>query len=141
MFTNEELTSRNINFEQNKLNTKLVGVTFNDRQKVISGLNEGELLTLARQFDNEYDVNAVLALRSDGKEVGHIRRELAQELAPAMDKGCQYICEVKQITGGGELSKGVNIEIKKLSETLTYNCFTCARNYKTKTEAENCCKI
>ena len=119
--------------------TKLVGVTFNNRQQIIKGLTEGELLVFERQPKNEFDKNAILALRSDGKEVGHISRELAQQLAPALDNGAKYICEVKNITGTGKEIKGVNIGIKKYKREMSL-CILCCRSYETEREANLCCR-
>lgn len=93
--------------------SKLVGVTFGDRQKVIVTLTEGEQLKLMREPDNPYDSNAIRAITSAGYDAGHIRREIAAEIAPLIDAGIPYHCYVTAVTGGGKYSYGVNVMMLK----------------------------
>ena len=98
-----------------KLFSKVVGVTFENRQNIIRGLSEGEVLLLEREPDNKIDANAIKVLRNDEKQLGYISAELANEMASAMDSGIKYFCVVKNLTGIAKETKGVNIEIKKIS--------------------------
>ncbi|RLF67188.1 MAG: hypothetical protein DRN26_02835, partial [Thermoplasmata archaeon] len=50
-------------------------------------------LKLVRQPDNKYDSNAIAVL-SCNVHVGYLPREIAQELAPRMDKGEWFQCFV-----------------------------------------------
>lgn len=98
--------------------SKLVGVTFDKRQDVIPTLHDGEELTLVREPNNPFDTNAIRVLTKDGRDVGHIRKEIAAEISPIMDKGESYRCTVTSVTGGGEHSYGVNIlMVKGVPET------------------------
>jgi hypothetical protein len=47
----------------------------------------GRPLTLRRDPENEHDPNAIAVQAGDGQQVGWVPRELAAELAPALDAG------------------------------------------------------
>lgn len=93
--------------------SKLVGVTFDNRQDVISTLEVGEELVVHREPDNPFDCNAIRILTQDGRDVGHIRKEIAADIAPLIDAGTNYRCIVTAVTGGGDYSYGVNIIMVK----------------------------
>ncbi len=82
-------------------NSKLVGVSFEGRQDVISGLRVGSELELERQPDNPYDANAI-AVRYGNLQVGFIRREIAAHLGPRIDAGARYRARIASLTGGGK---------------------------------------
>lgn len=48
-------------------------------------MNRGELVSLVRQPQNQYDSNAVMVANVYGEQVGHIKRDLAAAMAPVMD--------------------------------------------------------
>lgn len=91
--------------------TKIVGVTFENRQEIIAKLSEGQILQLRREPQNNYDSNAIKLETSTGEMVGYLRAELAQELAREIDQGCVYKCNITAVTGGGDCPLGVNILI------------------------------
>ena len=99
--------------------TKVAGVTFEGRQEVIWDLKEnkrllfnGAELILRRDRLNSHDPNAIAVLASDGEQIGFIPRDLAQKMAPNMDKGIIYHATVDSVTGGdAEMNYGVNIRI------------------------------
>jgi len=109
-------------------NSKLVGVTFEGRQDVISGLTGREPLRFRREPDNEYDKNAVavdaLILREDPNTypfpftieewspIGYIAKDKNSEIAKALDEGKEASIRISEITGGGERSFGVNVYIE-----------------------------
>ena len=62
----------------------VVGITFDERQNVVSKLFEGEALTLRREPCHPYLDNAIMVLRENGDQVGYIRRDLADTLIPRM---------------------------------------------------------
>ncbi len=93
-------------------NSKLVGVSFEGRQDVISGLRVGSELELERQPDNPYDANAI-AVRYGNLQVGFIRREIAAHLGPRIDAGARYRARIASLTGGGEKHRGVNIVVER----------------------------
>ncbi|XP_062324767.1 helicase-like transcription factor [Osmerus eperlanus] len=48
-------------------------------------VNAGEMVSLVRQPQNQYDRNAVMVVNVYGSQVGHIKRELAAAMATIMD--------------------------------------------------------
>jgi single-stranded-DNA-specific exonuclease len=91
-----------------QFHTKLVGVSFEGRQDTIAGLRVGTDLTLQRQPDNQFDVNA-LAVYYGALQLGFVRKEIAKHLAPLIDSGARYRARIESLTGGGERNRGVNI--------------------------------
>jgi single-stranded-DNA-specific exonuclease len=89
-------------------NTKLAGVTFENRQDVAGGLRPGLELELERQPENPYDPNAI-AVRYGRLQIGYIKKGIAARIAPNIDAGERYRAEVKHVTGGGTKTTGVNI--------------------------------
>ncbi|TLN16488.1 single-stranded-DNA-specific exonuclease RecJ, partial [bacterium] len=102
--------------ERDEFYTKVVGVTFENRQEIVRQLHEGEKLNLVREADNGHDPNAIRAERADGSQVGYLNARLAKNLAPYIDRGEQYITLVSQVTGGDDRSCGVNIVVQKVTE-------------------------
>ena len=90
--------------------TKVVGVTFENRQQYVKKCQVGDKLELIRDRYNIYDKNAI-AVYLGNNQLGHISRELAEKLAPRMDRGENFICHVSNVTGGGDKNYGVNIEV------------------------------
>jgi single-stranded-DNA-specific exonuclease len=83
-----------------RFNTKVVGVTFENRQSVLSTLEEGTELCLNRMPDNEYDSNAIAVAMPDGTQLGFLNKHLARRIAPVMDEGVVYDAAVSSVTGG-----------------------------------------
>ena len=97
-----------------KYNSKLVGVTFEGRQAVISQLKGGEQLRCRREPDNEYDPRAVavdVLLNDEWLPVGYIAKDKNQEIANSMDGGEEIKITLSNITGGDGKSFGINIEL------------------------------
>lgn len=97
-----------------RIHSKVTGVTFNDRQQVVAQLSRGFKLFYKREPDNEYDKNAISLYADPGKtlEVGHVKRELAEKVAPLIDAGVKVDVAVIGVTGGvGSQSYGCNIVI------------------------------
>ena len=95
--------------------TKLAGVTFDDRQETIAQLAAGEPLDLRRDHANPYDANAVAvwSLRQN-RQLGFLNRDLAAEIAGALDAGAGYFVELADVTGGEEgRSYGVNVRVTR----------------------------
>lgn len=101
--------------EQNRtrtIETKVVGVTFNNRQSVVAQLRLGETLFLRRDPTNPYDRNAIQVVRQNGQQVGFISRLLAASIAPMLDRyGKPVAATVTALTGGtdGAPTRGVRI--------------------------------
>lgn len=97
------------------LYTKVVGVTYNNRQYIIKNhLQINQKLDLIREVNNKYDKNAV-AVYAGKEQIGYIKKELAKDLASLIDSGKKLECRVKKITGGGSYSYGVNIGLNEIS--------------------------
>ena len=97
--------------------TKVAGVTFEGRQRVVARCSVGERLVLVRDPNNRFDKGAIRVLRSNGEQLGFIPSHVSRSgnssgLAFRMDRGDTYHCRISDITGGGwGKHLGVNIEI------------------------------
>lgn len=96
--------------------TKVVGVTFENRQEIAAGLSDGEEVFLEREVNNPYDPNAVKIVNCAGAQVGYLNTKLAKHFAPLLDRGDQYLVSVSQVTGGVDKNYGVNIVISRRPE-------------------------
>lgn len=84
--------------------TKVVGVTKNNDkgqpiQALLPSLNEDSDFMLVREPNNPYDTNAIKVI-ADYQHIGYVKAELAQQLAPIMDKGNNPKVELLGVTGG-----------------------------------------
>lgn len=98
-----------------KYNSKLVGVTFEGRQAVISTLKGGEPLRVRREAENEYDKNAVAVDVQVGEEwlpIGYIAKDKNLEIAKSLDAEVPVQIVMSTITGGNGKSFGINIELQ-----------------------------
>lgn len=94
--------------------TKVVGVSFEGRQAVVSSLEAGQELVVSRDMHNPYDANAIALSTLSGVQVGFLRRQIAAVLAPNLDGGMRYQAYVSAVTGGVEgRSYGANIEVSR----------------------------
>ncbi len=98
--------------------TKVVGVTKtnadgSERQKVIAGCQVGELVLLVRENDNPHDPNAIAVYRATREQIGYMSAELAEELAPQIDRSVPVSTRISDLTGGtlDKPSRGVNLKI------------------------------
>jgi single-stranded-DNA-specific exonuclease len=99
--------------EAEAFHTKVVGVTFGDRQAVLAGVRPGERLRLVREPTNAADPHAIQVCRADGRQLGFLRAPLAARLAPAMDAGARYAATATALTGGGDRALGLNVHIRR----------------------------
>ncbi len=99
--------------------TKVMGVSFEGRQEVVGKLVRDEALVVARQPSNPSDPNAIALARGTGEQVGFLRRQIAEALAPVMDAGTRYVAHVLEVTGGGERTMGVNVRVERVGATGT----------------------
>lgn len=95
--------------------TKVVGVSFDGRQRLIRQTRVGESLSLVRDPNNQYDRNAIMVLNSSGNQLGFISKDVASNLASYMDSGARYTATVSAITGNnpGDVM-GVNILVRQI---------------------------
>ena len=104
------ISRQNISQEGYEFYTKVVGVTFNNRQQYVKQCYNGQQLDLVRDKFNPYDKNAI-AIYAGDNQVGFLSEELAQKLAPKMDSGIIYECFVECVTGDTHNINGLNIKI------------------------------
>jgi hypothetical protein len=90
--------------------TKVVGVTFENRQDFIKLLSTGQKLQLIREPDNSYDSNAI-AVYSEVQKLGYISRNIAKQLATDIDCGFRTDVQVEKITNHDFSLFGVNIRV------------------------------
>ena len=96
--------------------TKVVGVTFDDRQAAVAALRTGDRLRLRREPGNPHDPHAVQVRSADDRQIGYLNARLAGRLAPLMDAGVPYLASVSGLTGGGDRAAGVNVFIERTPE-------------------------
>lgn len=99
--------------ERDEFFTKLVGVTFENRQQLLAQVEDGDAVELRREKDNPYDPLAV-AVFWQTEQVGYLNARLARNFAPTLDKGGQYSAYVSQITGREKNTLGVNLCVRRL---------------------------
>jgi late competence protein required for DNA uptake (superfamily II DNA/RNA helicase) len=96
-----------------RIQTKVVGVTYDDRQNVVAQLMIGEQIRLVREPTNSHDTNAIRVERLDGSQFGYINSTLAAELAAGFDQYKAPVdAVVREVVGGFDAysNLGVNIE-------------------------------
>lgn len=96
--------------------TKIAGVTFENRQHVVARCAVGERLILVRDPTDRFDKGAIKVMRLNGEQLGFIPAHVSRDgdpsgLAFQMDRGDNFQCRIKDLTGGEGWSLGVNIEI------------------------------
>lgn len=67
------------------IETRVVGVTYENRQSLIAGMQESERVLLVREPDNPFDSNAIAVKRVNGRCIGYLPREEAANLAGKFD--------------------------------------------------------
>ena len=103
------------------IETKVVGVTFKERQGFLAYLNkQTDVMTyLRREPKNEYDANAVaiIAYVPSSKKhikIGYINKDLAKEIAPLLDKGQAIYARELEILGGHGMTYGAKLKLINL---------------------------
>jgi hypothetical protein len=92
--------------------TRVVGVTFNGRPRVVARLNFGEDILLKREPTNPYDRNAIRVECTDGQQIGYINRYLAATLAPFFDVHDKPVpANIQFLTGYPELGYSLGVVI------------------------------
>lgn len=99
--------------------SKIVGVTFEGRQAVLSVLKGSEPLRVRREPENEYDPNAVAVDAYINKEwlpVGYIAKDKNSDIAATLDAKGEVFIKIGSVTGGGSKSFGLNIYLEYTKE-------------------------
>ncbi len=92
---------------------KVVGVTFENRQRVIRKLNLGDKLQFVLEPTNPYDRYAIKIVTMDGQDIGYVSKDYNQNIFLQMSLGVKFDLTISSITGGGFNSKyGVNILVE-----------------------------
>jgi len=101
------------NISIRSIETRVVGVTFENRQAVVALLTEREQVFLIREPDNAFDSNAVKVQRWDHQQFGYLNRELAKLVAPRMDRyGRPVKATVTTLIGGNNPGSRLGVLIK-----------------------------
>ena len=92
---------------------KAVGVTFGNRQRVISRLSVGQPVRFVPEPGNPYDNFAVKIETMSGEQIGYISKDHNQDVFNNIRSGrAKYDPVVSSITGGGfDTAYGVNLEV------------------------------
>jgi single-stranded-DNA-specific exonuclease len=102
-----------MNVSTRSVETRVVGVTFENRQEVVALLTVGERVSLIREPKNSFDPNAVKVVRWDRRQIGYVERDLASILAPKMDFYRRPIkATVKKVTGGCYRGSSLGVMIR-----------------------------
>ena len=97
--------------------TKIVGISFGTCQEAIKTLKEKQELKLVME-DNPFDVNALMVVTLDNRQVGYISRKFNQRIKKELEEGKKYKVTVENIYFCGDSGNlGVCIKILELSTT------------------------
>jgi HIRAN domain len=93
------------------LHSKLAGTT--NYQDALKKCKRGDGLWLLREPKNPYDPNAISVWSQSKELIGYIKKDLAAELAPQMDRGQWIEVKIANLTGGtpDKPTIGCNIHI------------------------------
>lgn len=85
--------------------TNVVGVTFenadgSDRQEILSRCNILEHLVFEHDDRNRHHKNAVRVVRNNGEQIGHLNRDLADEVMAKSREGYTFSVFIKNLGGG-----------------------------------------
>lgn len=104
------------------ITTKVVGVTFEDRQEIIARLQIGDHVWLEQEPDNAFDANAIMVTRSNGEQLGYLNRHLAANLVPYFEKyGKPMVGKVRLITGSAYDGYSLGVVISFRIPKMTHN--------------------
>lgn len=101
----------NYDFDEVPNVVKLSGVSWGNRQQVISQLKPKTPLKMVRDYNNAYDKNAIFVSLQDGTQIGWIPKKLAEIVAPQMDAGFSWETEVREVIGSHETNYGILINL------------------------------
>lgn len=86
---------------------RVVGDHVGNRSDWIDDLGFGDPLSFVREPSNRYDHNAVAVLDRHRRQLGYLKREVAEWFAPMLDSGRQYRVEAYRKPHSGGLITGV----------------------------------
>ncbi len=118
-FDSDGISTTTTNRESSPIYSKIVGVTYENRQSIVRKCYSGQPLRLEREKNNKYDKNAVAVYNGSDQMLGYLKRELAASIAKDLDDGKKYNCSVKEVTGGSGYTYGLNIMLSRISPPTT----------------------
>ena len=78
--------------------TYIAGIYYNDEiYELVEDLNEGDILKLLREANNEYDERAILVLNKDNNKLGYIPMHDNEIFTRLMDAGKYIYAKIKDI--------------------------------------------
>ncbi|MFW6007917.1 MAG: HIRAN domain-containing protein [archaeon] len=106
----------NLDFDPIPEKINLAGVTFENRQTIISKLKKGSKVKLVRDYCNKYDKNAIKVITNYNNkniQIGWIPKQFAEILAPEIDANINWNGKISEILGGTKDKEtyGILIEI------------------------------
>jgi len=104
--------------KEQEMYTKILGISFEGRQRNIPDLKVGMTGFLEREPDNKFDSNAVkfmMTINGVDKHLGYLAKMHAVDFAEAMDRGLEYSYTIRDITGTDAQNKGVNVSIARVN--------------------------
>jgi hypothetical protein len=105
--------------------TKVVGVTFENRQIIIKQLHIGEMLELVQEPENPYDPNAVKVISRSGEDIGYLNKRLAEEVQWYFDASwLSRYAEILDIIGDSSEGQNIGVVIKIYPPSLEEALFT-----------------
>ena len=93
--------------------TKVIGVTFENRQNYIKAMSVGDKVKLVKAKYSNDGGDAVRVMDGRGNHIGFLSKELSAEIVPSMDTGFLYRATVSAITGREYNNLGVNLCIEE----------------------------
>ena len=91
---------------------KIKGVTFHDRQPYFDEIEVGDKVMLIPQLNNEFDVNAVMIVDLEGRDLGYVPLANSMQVRKMIDSGVEHTATITAIVGGGELTWGARVMIE-----------------------------
>lgn len=101
----------NFDFEEIPYSINLSGVTWENRQLIIKDLSVGSVVILKRDYNNEFDKNAIAVYLTDKTQIGWIPKKYAEVLAQEIDAGIQWHAKIERLLGNEETLRGVLIKL------------------------------
>ena len=78
------------------LTMSVAGIGYENRATLLAGVTRGNAVRLTRDYNNQYDPNAI-EVRIGGEQLGYVPRNEARLLAPVIDAGVQTIGTVLEV--------------------------------------------
>ena len=105
-----EVTAR-LRTNDSEYTADVAGLQHERRWALLPAVMIGDTIGLQRDYDNPYDVNAIL-VRHEAGDLGYISRDVARLLAPQMDTGSVFHATVSSIERGDPRSVQLSIALK-----------------------------